>query len=951
MANDTVLQPIAFCLASDNAAVRERLAAHPFWVLEFPEDLKRRLRGVQSQISGRAPEESTPPHVVLNQAARLLIPDLISITSRITDSGVQPWLYGFVDPGRPTEPPTDSVILRALLSAWLRTVFRPLPLPALMDLLQEVQARPLVWKREEIDLCYWSQAPNGTARPYREVGQRCIQNGFVLLPDLVAARLSALELAGDHTRRFRFKRAPLAPGRHGCQLISWPPQRESLGSQIWYWSIVITVTLQTIPFQGYPQLHINLGVRRWVSQPLKYTPAETISAYLLDSLPWLAADQQRQCFQVAPIVKRSRKAGETPEDGKGWIVEYRWADSLVDLLNDLHWAELLPDPQQLTQQPSEWLERALTGSSPQAALVFRTGMRPDHGEGAGFSLSDRRFMVEQIAELLAPDFILRSPLERYGARRFITHPPNSFFPQEKQDRKQPAQTRACAERRQAVAEALGDGQAMTIIVRYQTTAVLQAVRQALYEVLGYPLDVSEGTIWVTPELRLVVRSEPLGEIGRALGIKEHARGQAAEHWRLKIQERAEAIAQTLPEAAGPYGVIIELPDADFFRHDGDPKAALRLGFARKGYLTQFLTPPTSDREEEASKETLQERARSAVRDLLRQCGVLGAPPSLRLKARIQKPPFHIPEPLHYLAAWVIHRNRRGSETHLPQYLPVVVYLRSDSRLVLVRAPGFEDWLPYREAALQLARLEQASQRDREAVRQFLLKTLHTLLPTRGETILFCDACNLRQSWPWLGNERITSSLPPELERFPQLRIVRVRSASPEVPEWYAFNAKRQALGKDPYLLSQGLFRDATNPTVFYSVQEKPPSAKNQGKSSSKLSHTPRKLAQTSEGERLPFDDPQGMAWNPRIVELTIARQSHEQRPDDVLMCAVVAHELRAQMAVQFGSPMILPLPLHLARQLEEYTLPLRPAELRTWLASEAEAGERSGEEGEDEGEE
>nr|BBH93004.1 hypothetical protein KTA_12030 [Thermogemmatispora argillosa] len=949
MANDTVLQPIAFCLANDNAAVRERLAAHPFWVLEFPEELKRRLREVQSQISRRTPEESTPPHVVLNQAARLLIPDLISITSRITDGGVQPWLYGFVDQGRPTEPPTDSVILRALLSAWLRTVFRLLfPSPALLDLLQEVQALPLVWKREEIDLCYWSQAPNGTARPYREVGQRCIQNGFVLMPDLVAARLSALELGGDHTRRFRFKRAPLAPGRHGCELISWPPQREGVGPQPWYWSIVITVTLQTIPFQGYPQLHINLGVRRWVSQPLQYTPAETISAYLLDSLPWLAADQQRQCFQVAPIVKRSRKAGETP-DGKDWIVEYRWADSLVALLNELHWAERLPDPQQLTQQPSEWLERALTGSSPQAALVFRTGMRPDHGEGAGFSLSDRRFMAEQIAELLAPDFILRSPLERYGARRFIAHPPNSFFPQGKQDRKQPAQTRACAERRQAVAEALGDGQVMTIIVRYQTKAALQAVRQALYEVLGYPLDVSEGTIWVTPELRLAVRSEPLGEIGRALGIKEYARGQAAEHWRLKIQERAEAIAQALPEVADPYGLIIELPDADFFRHDGDPKAALRLGFARKGYLTQFLTPPTSNREEGASKETLQERARSAVRDLLRQCGVLAVPPRLLPKVRGQKPPFQIPEPLHYLAAWVIHRNRRGSETHLPQYLPVVVYLRSDSRLVLVRAPGFEDWLPYREAALQLARMEQASQRDREAVRQFLLKTLHRLLPTRGETILFCDACNLRQSWPWLGNERITSSLPPELECFPQLRIVRVRSASPEVPEWYAFNAKRQALGKDPYLLSQGLFRDATNPAVFYSVQEKPPTAQ-QSKYSSKLSLRPFEKLAKGQSAGQPFDAPWGMAWNPRIVELTIARQGHEQRPDDVLMCAVVAHELRAQMAVQFGSPMILPLPLHLARQLEEYTLPLRPAELRTWLTAEGEAAEESSEAGDDENE-
>jgi hypothetical protein len=167
-----------------------------------------------------------------------------------------------------------------------------------------------------------------------------------------------------------------------------------------------------------------------------------------------------------------------------------------------------------------------------------------------------------------------------------------------------------------------------------------------------------------------------------------------------------------------------------------------------------------------------------------------------------------------------------------------------------------------------------------------------------------------------------------------------------VPEWYAFNAKRQALGKDPYLLSQGLFRDATNPTVFYSVQEKPPTAQ-QSKYSSKLSLRPFEKLAKGQSPRQPFDAPWGMAWNPRIVELTIARQ---QRPDDVLMCAVVAHELRAQMAVQFGSPMILPLPLHLARQLEEYTLPLRPAELRTWLTAEGEAAEESSEAGDDENE-
>ena len=64
--------------------------------------------------------------------------------------------------------------------------------------------------------------------------------------------------------------------------------------------------------------------------------------------------------------------------------------------------------------------------------------------------------------------------------------------------------------------------------------------------------------------------------------------------------------------------------------------------------------------------------------------------------------------------------------------------------------------------------------------------------------------------------------------------------------------------------------------------------------------------------------PDVAAWNAGIGEMTVACAN----PDDAFKCAAVANELRHHFASHFGSPTILPLPLHLASLLQEYVLPL-----------------------------
>ncbi len=51
-------------------------------------------------------------------------------------------------------------------------------------------------------------------------------------------------------------------------------------------------------------------------------------------------------------------------------------------------------------------------------------------------------------------------------------------------------------------------------------------------------------------------------------------------------------------------------------------------------------------------------------------------------------------------------------------------------------------------------------------------------------------------------------------------------------------------------------------------------------------------------------------------------------PEDAFMCAAITTELRHHFASQFGSPTILPLPLHLASLLGEYVLSLSKSPLK-----------------------
>jgi|GEM_PF-1178597 len=895
------LRPLAFRIAPD---VKE--LPHHFVTLGIPEDLKRLMRKELAAALNREPDKTRPRVSVLNKAVRMLVPDLISITRNADEASVQPWLYGY------GQEPASSLAMQQIMRSWIYTSFpAQMPEATKYTLASKITADSLVWRQRVVDLARWEMAENGTAMQSKTEGV----DRFVLLPDLLAARLCqpSIELNWG-THQLRFRRCPSAPGRSGTELISWPPlPYEDRQKRLWPYSIVLTLTLQTVAFQSFPELHCDIGIRRWAGPPIEYLPGDKeTSVYLLDSVPWIEGIHYSNSFQVAPMA-RQRVPKAEQKDGAS-IYRLAWNSDLVKLLDYLRARDRFPNPQDLIQTPSAYLR---DDGKPSASIVYRNGIEPAHEVGPGLMPIDRHHFAERLKEIFAPEFVFIDAPQR--KKYPVAIPENPFM--EKEDEEDQSEkltsekevsSSLLAQRRLVAAKAIGKH--LTLGIWYQSDIIRQVLLQALHTLLGYPLVSEESFTWVTDELNLTVQIRPLGSIGDALDIK--ARERRAELLRAAIRQRTEEISEVVPLADGRAAALIELDPAQEFG-DADPKYALRIGFAQMGWLTQFITPykenkrlPEKQRQKEEEKVT--HRATAALRDLFRQCGVLGAMPQIVNKGKVTD--SSIPSPLHYLGVWLIKQYAPSSHTRIPQMLPIVVHMASDTHEVHVKARGFTDWLSYPDTLLALAQGQAQGVRKPKDALPFIMDTLNRFIPTCPHIMLFFHAQNFRSAWNWLTNERITKALPAPFSKYKHLRIVRVRTGEHETPEWYAQSEEV------PYGFTKGIFMLGESGHIFASIQEKPPTTQNLSK---ELSKGMSRTKTDKEGNQKNIDpNPTVAAWNPGLVEMTISCA----QPNETLMCATIANELRHAMASHYNHPTIYPIPLHLASLIEEYVLPLQEIE-------------------------
>jgi pPIWI_RE module N-terminal domain/RNaseH domain of pPIWI_RE/MID domain of pPIWI_RE len=896
------LRTLAFRIAPD-----VKMLPHHFVTLGIPEDLKRLMRKELATALNHEPEKTRLRVSVLNKAVRMLVPDLISITRNADETSVQPWLYGY------GEEPASASAMQQIMRSWIYTSLPPqVPDAVKYTLASKITTDSLIWQKRTVDLTRWETATNGTAMQSKTEGI----DRFVLLPDLIAARLCqpGIEIEwGPH--QLRFRRCPSAPGRSGTELISWPPLiYEDRQKRLWPYSIILTLTLQTVAFQPFPELHCDISIRRWAGPPIKYLPGDKeTSVYLLDSVPWIEGIHHSNSFQVAPIVrKRIPKAEKKDSEVTHYLT---WNSDLVKLLDYLSARDRFPHPQDLVQTPDTYLRG---DGKPSAAIVYRNGIDPAHEVGPGLMPIDRHHFAERIKEIGAPELVFIDPPQR--KKYAVIVPENPFMEKEdEQDEDTPlpeVPSTLLAHRRLAVAHATN--KQLTLGIWYQSNIIRDALLQALHTLLGYPSVSEETYTWTTDELSLTVQIRPLGAIGDALDIKysPSSKERRPERLRSAIRQRVEEISVVVPSVEGRVAALIEL-DAEQAFGEADPKYALRIGFAQVNWLTQFITPykenkrlPEKQRQKEEA--TIIHRATAALRDLLRQCGVIGAQPQVINKGKTID--STIPDPLHYLGIWLIKQYAPSSHTHIPLMLPLVVHMASDTHEVYVKARGFRDWLSYPDTLLALANGQAQGVRKPKEALPFIMDTLNRFIPTFPDTMLFYQAQNFRSAWTWLTNEHITKELPALFSKYKHLRIIRVRTGEHETPEWYAQSEEV------PYGLAKGVFTLGESGHVFASIQDKPPTVRNLSKELSKgISRS--KMDKEGNLKNVP-PNPTVAAWNPGIVEMTISCTDSKE----ALMCATIADELRQSMASHYNHPTVYPIPLHLASLIEEYVLPLEGIE-------------------------
>jgi len=855
------------------------------WVLPFPRAWLAPVTELEQMVSHR---RRSPSIAVLNRGLRSLVPD-ISAVSRGVGRRDHPgdWLYA-------TSPvPVDG--LEPIIHAWLRTVGGPDGADRGSQLWQQLPKDDFTWRSLGTDELGWpgarsTEAPDSLAATAAIAGlPRAL---FYLVPEILIAELLRRSDRPDGFPR-GFRRCPTSDGR-GVELMTWPPlESTDKRGNVWPFSYRLRLTMQTVPFQPRPVVHVTVGMRRWCHRAPSTGRGRSVSAYLLCSVPWIAGLPASRSFRVAPM--RWNKSENA------WALQ--WKDELAYLFDQITFERPLPDPAVLGRDPIPFLAGERDDGSG-AAIVYTTSAGYSHRVGAGVSARDRDRIVNWMGKTLT-DLITPAPA--------LPKVPITISNTVKAG---PAMVR---ERLRDVRNKAP----LTVEIYWDTEQVRDALRQAAMEDLG--LDPADGTTadehttrWSTPELAIAIRTAPVGALGAALqpdpGIRDsQIRARRA------AQPRIEKIRETLGQADSPALSLIELRGREAFPDPGsDPKAALRVGFAACNRLTQFITPesgPNANSDERldvksATSASLPHKAAKTWLDLRRQLAGVIQPPRVRVKG------LEIPEPVDTVAIFMIRRNATDHSWAGRQQLPIAVWTNSDDATVRALTLGMNEWRPYHKVLLDLAgrafRLPDCNPR---ATMSFI-RTVITSVQADRPVLLLTWAQNLRFDWPDIKNselaiDQITFEGDPVGNSAPQLRHVRIRTNhDDETPQCYGL--RDEGVG-----LPAGLWRLPGTERTFASTGGKPGSAKTHGSPmGSRIEIRLNKAGQA-------ILEDQKEAWNPQLVEFTVASMLPA---DDPAVWAALAHAQR-RIGETFTDTLILPIALHLARKAAEYAIPSPGADL------------------------
>ncbi|WP_280339722.1 pPIWI_RE module domain-containing protein [Nocardia neocaledoniensis] len=896
-------------------------AVEPFayYTLPFPKQWREPLLDLFVAGKGNRRYEKVPIRS-LNDAVALLAPDLIRAAQDNVYWNGEDWLYA-------TEPVPIAAIAR-IVRAWINTGAKRID-PTKDDVQRLKRALELVqpgapgwdvfeWKPGKMDLAAQATevGANGTSKPDAPL--------FSLLPHILCKQLSAPGIEWQHGGGpIEFRRSITDAG---ADLVSWQPSNERLP-----FSYHLTLQVQTVPGRADPAVYADFGVRRWAYNPVKgVSSTSNTNAYLLRSHPLLDDTGRSRAF---------RRIGIRWYPGRGTV----WNDRLAPILDHLNPRTGLPDPAELVADPRAFLKASTSDDC--TVVVFGNG-RGRHEVEPGLSVREKRDFFDWTSHILEPWVQPDEPLTRvFGPRAFATSPKivkNTYARAASIERKKIRDTaktdgtdptpllRALPSKFAPLVQA-----GLTTFLRnskrgphlcldvhhFEDSPLTDLVTAAISSDLGPATQTSTGAVWNVGDGTVTLRAHRVrGQHADKVAIPVRASRTLIQDL---LQKRAAEIEAALPTRAGQAGQltasIVEVHNREFFKSRplGDVKPVFRLAHANAGRITQFVNPPYTD-------DADHDRILRVWRDVLRQLGVLLVPAQIKVRNAT------VPDPLHYVAIWVVRVNR-SSRRAVGRRVPIMVWLDSTGAQPPQMVSPYFEWTDYHDGLTQLAKtgrfdVEARTPQNREVVSTFITDRLRDITALRKDTLLLTDTGNLRPDWPYINNGNLSfDRLGDHSVIGTGLRHVRLRDDCDnlEVPHVWGIGNDE----KDEWGLASGLWR-MHGTRVFASTADKPVQAQKAMTTLSKVdghTYTPRATGDETPAEVTRPPAPTAEVWNPRMVEMTVAALQPGDTPET---WAGITHQLR-WANIQYDDGTTLPMPLHLARLAEEYVLGTHIAEVPT----------------------
>ena len=628
-----------------------------------------------------------------------------------------------------------------------------------------------------------------------------------------------------------------------------------------YFSIAVEMSVQTTPPERKCILPVACSVRRFISN------ANRENIYLRENIHAYVSAGKNKYRSITML----QSAHKDEESGK-YLYRHFWSKP-EQLCYDLYYTDSLPTAEAVLSSPETYIKAS---SAAQILLPYKNGMSFTYTNiGTGIPVVDKAEIFPQIAEYMKDFAAPLAEVESVGKSFSVR------LTKDKDKAMNRQRLRNCVDLSQITIEIYGhktDGE------------LIGLVKNEIEEYFG-----GEEYSAIIP---LEIKECELGELGdlmRSDKYEEHRR-------------RIEKVRNIISASSDIIGAIVILPDT----HDeaGDPKAALRSGFADTNRLTQFIVPHKNDSEKDDAKM----RAHGAVMDLFRQFGYT----CFNETRNTEKSPAFDADVIgmgvlsQMRPLWAgAFKEAKYTAKHLPIYITYNV--RSGKMAVDFDIPGFYR-LSYPQALLKLSALSRQEDFVRlcnsAAQGGFRSKLIGISQLYRNASAMILTEANgtSRQLWNGLTDktigqyEYLEQYIPSKIETGTKtysdmrsfcgtcVRIMRVRTH--EIPDYYT-----PQKDEENYRSASGMFEYEK---VFWGIEPRP-----------------NNKDYTLSFKNSRFDNPSKSYDECRPVEYYPIQL---QPGDDARTWVAFTNYLRMVMAQTSRDSVVLPAPLHQIGLMKEYLL-------------------------------